>query len=410
MQKSGGVQILMQIDLNKLRIKYIKVAHIDELKQLSVLQPFDKRVCEFFNQLSSALRKDIRAKKFPDIITFAFFIRKANLEKLKNLYQTTNRIGKGLSFHIAPSNVPINFAYTFAAGLLAGNACIVRASSKEFEQTDIICDVMNRVAEGNNNPIIKYLVIMTYDREKEITDKLSCLCDIRIIWGGDNTVKEIRKSSLPARSTEITFSDRYSICVIDAAYFLTLTDMKSVAQAFYNDTYLYDQNACSSPRLLYWLGDEQTIKCAKEKFWLTIHEYIESRYKIEPVIAMDKLTMAYRAAIGLEGVVLQPEIDNLINRISIKELTEEVMDYVCPGGSFIEYGSTCIDDLENIVNKKFQTLSYLGCDAEKLGKWVIDRGFSGIDRIVPIGKAADFTLIWDGYNLIEEMSRQVYWE
>jgi hypothetical protein len=31
----------------------------------------------------------------------------------------------------------------------------------------------------------------------------------------------------------------------------------------------------------------------------------------------------------------------------------------------------------------------------------------GIDRIVPMGKAMDFALIWDGYDLIRQMSRRV---
>jgi hypothetical protein len=32
--------------------------------------------------------------------------------------------------------------------------------------------------------------------------------------------------------------------------------------------------------------------------------------------------------------------------------------------------------------------------------------FNGIDRIVPIGKTTDFNLIWDGYDLINVLSRE----
>lgn len=34
-------------------------------------------------------------------------------------------------------------------------------------------------------------------------------------------------------------------------------------------------------------------------------------------------------------------------------------------------------------------------------------GVKGIDRVVPIGKTMDFDLIWDGYDLVEQMSRIV---
>ena len=32
---------------------------------------------------------------------------------------------------------------------------------------------------------------------------------------------------------------------------------------------------------------------------------------------------------------------------------------------------------------------------------------AGIDRIVPMGKSMDFSLIWDGYDLIRQMSRRI---
>jgi len=32
---------------------------------------------------------------------------------------------------------------------------------------------------------------------------------------------------------------------------------------------------------------------------------------------------------------------------------------------------------------------------------------NGIDRIVPIGKTTDFSLTWDGFNMIETLSRKI---
>ena len=32
--------------------------------------------------------------------------------------------------------------------------------------------------------------------------------------------------------------------------------MKNFVKKFYNDTYLVDQNACSSPHLIVWIGHE----------------------------------------------------------------------------------------------------------------------------------------------------------
>ena len=94
------------------------------------LPPFSDEVIEYINALSAALLKDKESRFFPDVVTFAFFCRKANLLKQRALYvnESIVRIGRGTIFHIAPSNVPINFAYSLVAGMLAGNYNIVRVS------------------------------------------------------------------------------------------------------------------------------------------------------------------------------------------------------------------------------------------------------------------------------------------
>ena len=55
-----------------------------------------------------------------------------------------------------------------------------------------------------NNSFVKY------DKSSKATDYFSSACDSRIIWGGDDTINQVRKSPLPARSTDIAFSDRFS--------------------------------------------------------------------------------------------------------------------------------------------------------------------------------------------------------
>jgi hypothetical protein len=46
-------------------------------------------------------------------------------------------------------------------------------------------------------------------------------------------------------------------------------------------------------------------------------------------------------------------------------------------------------------------------DADHLVDRIIAAGLPGIDRVVPVGKALDIGVIWDGYDLIRSMSRIV---
>ena len=84
--------------------------------------PFGTLEIEFLDTLSKNLISNKKARKYPDVIAFAFWCRKKNLVEIKNnLHNGELRIGLGSIFHITPSNVPLNFAYSFAFGLLTGN-------------------------------------------------------------------------------------------------------------------------------------------------------------------------------------------------------------------------------------------------------------------------------------------------
>ncbi len=399
----------MQRNFNGIDILYAAADSFEEVKALPSKRIFCDEVCEFLNHLSAAIRKDKEACQYPDIVTFGFFCRRANIEQLKKRYNREGiRIGRGLAYHIAPSNVPINFAYTLVAGLLSGNANVVRVSTKDFGQTFILCRLIHAVIEELKLDIGKYIVICQYKREKEKTDYLSSLCDLRVVWGGDNTITEIRKSEIASRCIEIAFADRYSLAVFYAEDVLKIKDWEDISRRFFNDTYLYDQNACSSPRMIYWIGNKETIASAQELFWKKFHQFLKERYTIEPIIAVDKLTMGYRAAIDFEDAVFVEREDNLINRIKIGTLDKCVPLYACPGGSFLEYEDSSLERLFSIINKKYQTLAYLGGDGRAIALQVANAGCAGIDRVVPVGKTADFTLTWDGYDLVDIMSREVF--
>ena len=60
-----------------------------------------------------------------------------------------------------------------------------------------------------------------------------------------------------------------------------------------------------------------------------------------------------------------------------------------------------------MVGRRCQTLSVWGVAIEDLVKLVGEVPTAGIDRVVPIGQALDFQTIWDGYDLLTQLSRVV---
>ena len=116
-----------------------------DFKNRKILEPFNKIICDFLIDLSS----DLNQFNNPDIKALAFWCRNANIMRLKNLYKTSDlRLGLGLIFHITPSNIPTNFAYSLIFGLITGNSNIVKVPSKKFEEIDIICKSIKKTLKN----------------------------------------------------------------------------------------------------------------------------------------------------------------------------------------------------------------------------------------------------------------------
>lgn len=379
----------------------------DQWLQQSADVPFSDRVVEFLDSLSQSLLHDAACRTYPDVVTFAFFCRRANMLKQKDQFRSDKvRLGKGLVFHIAPSNVPVNFAYSLVTGLVAGNYNIVRVSSKPFPQVDIIVRHIARTAEQYPD-ITQRIGIVRYEHESNANAVFSALCSLRVIWGGDRTIATLRSYPLPPRATEICFADRYSMAVIGAEALLHEDNLTALTEKFYNDTYLFDQNACTSPHLIVWIGTTETVRLAQDRFWTAVQHYVAAHYRnFQEVMAVDKWTALCRQAIGMDIHRVATE-DNTLLRVEAERLTPDIERYRCLGGYFTEYATQHIEDIVPIVDSMYQTLSYYGLNRQDLAQFVSAHRLLGIDRIVPIGETTAFSFVWDGYNLIDQMTRIV---
>ena len=375
---------------------------VEQMQTTPAMVPFDDKAISFLNAVSSKLLKT--GKAYSDVVTFAFWCRKAALMSEKAKYDNTElRLGRGIAFHSTPSNVPVNCAFSFAAGLLAGNPNIIRLPAKDFPQVKLICEAVNETIEEQLE-MKPYVVFVKYSHSKEISDYFSSICSTRIIWGGDQTIAHMRQSPLPPRAKEITFADRHSILVLNAESVEATENIDRLAQDFYNDTFFSDQNACTSPRIIIWLGKEK-VK-AKNKFWSAVHKLVKDKYTLAPVQAVGKLAAFYRAS-AQKDVKLLPHQDNFIYRLKVEKLDTDLPELKYNSGFFFEYDAENLNEILPICSNKCQTMTYFGLNNDEIVDFMHISAPQGIDRAVPIGKSMDFTLVWDGYDLIREMSRIV---
>lgn len=396
----------MQQSINKIQFLTGNKDMLQNIPNVPARTTWAERTVEFLGAFSRNLLKDSRIKDFIDVTSYAFWIRNASLRQIKEHYypHIDSKVGRGMAFHIAPSNVPINFAVSFTSSLLAGNINVVRISNKPFDQVVIIVDTLKKTFTAGFEDMEQYLIIVRYEHDEEITEYISSMCDVRIIWGGDRTINSVRAAKLPPRAIEMSFADRHSIALINSDAVMN-ADIDKLADNFYTDTYYIDQNACSSPRIVIWFG--RHVEEAKKRFWGAVERLVKRDYEFKEIQAIDKLDQFCQLAAVNSNVYLEDN-SNLVMRIKVNNLSSNIMNYKFGGGYFFEYEAEELAEIVPIMNKPCQTLSYYGIDGHEIQEFVINGGFRGGDRVVPIGKTMDLTFKWDGFDMIDNMSRYVY--
>ena len=91
----------------------------------------------------------------------------------------------------------------------------------------------------------------------------------------------------------------------------------------------------------------------------------------------------------------------------LKELPDNADTLRGTCGYFYQYFCDDLNSVAHIVTDKYQTLVYYGVSPDMLSEFVMNNRVRGIDRIVPVGRALDIDVVWDGYELIRTLSRIV---
>ncbi|HEY8100568.1 MAG TPA: acyl-CoA reductase [Burkholderiaceae bacterium] len=392
------------------------VANSPQPEQLAAtpsLLPFSDAALKFVDDLSQKIMRAPQSRAFPELVSLAYWMRKANLERLRTDMQqrmgNTLHVPRGTVLHIAPSNVDTIFVYSWFLSLLTGNKNIVRLSSKVSMQADFL---VNAIAELLSMPahadIAQRTLLVRYAPDDRVTERFSSVCDVRVIWGGDSTVQQIRKLPLPPTSIEVAFANKYSLAVLDVKRWQAQTDEQknTLANAFYNDAYWFDQMACSSPRLVLWVGDMESSQQAANDFWPRVQALISKRRErfadrdyVNKLFAQDSMAIESDVSIPMSGT-------NDLARVWLKEPALH-QEHHCGAGLFFESAILNLDAIRPLLNRTVQTLSYAGFTQDEFRAFIQAAPIAGIDRIVPFGQALNFGAVWDGFDLARVFMREV---
>jgi hypothetical protein len=393
--------------------------HERQLKSLierNTLPPFDPLVIDFIDSVSKSVLLDKVMCRMPEMAAVAHWMRKGHLAELCASFKERqgNRVwvARGMVLHFAPSNVDSIFLYSWFLSMLAGNSNVLRLSHRRREEVRLILEKINLLMEESRfQPIKAGSLILAYEHDDAITQRLSQVCQVRVLWGGDESVRRLRAIPMNPLGMEVVFPSRFSLAMLNATEVSSADEsaLSRLAENFCNDSYWFDQKACSSPRLVVWVGESSNCDFAKRRFWSRVQEEITKRNIQYPeVVGIDKLVTAYVSA-GL-GVAdsMEANLTGNISRVHLApDATPEFRNLECGGGFFFESEVPDLTSLAGLLSQRDQTLSYFGFRLDEIREFALALPARAVDRIVPIGSALTFSTVWDGADLLATFCREI---
>jgi hypothetical protein len=390
---------------------------LGRMSALPAWRPFDPLLIEFVGRLSNRLLTSPSVRQFPELAALGHWFRKARLLEMARTHSTALpghvRLGRGLTFHVAPANVDSVFMYSWLISLLAGNANIVRVSQKGGPQQDVLVNLLASLCEDENfSEVASRIVLLTYPHDREVTQLISQACQVRVVWGGDATVTELRSIPLRPTATDLCFADRFSLAAIAAEPLAELDEgaFAGLVHGFYNDTFWFGQQACSSPRMVVWVGSQSQVERAQKRFWPALaDEVTRNRAENSPAMLMARLGSVFEFAgagpgqwglsSGLQAFPIVLDSDAADLRL--------VRENHCGNGLFVQQSIASLAELGPRLTDKDQTLAVFGFTAGDYETLLSKLPPRSIDRIVTIGSALSFDPVWDGQDFFASMTRMI---
>lgn len=387
-------------------------AQLDRLTALPPLAPFSPQARDFVADFARRVFQLPILREHPELATLAHWFRPAAQEHLARRLPDRDdqvQLARGLVFHLAPANVDVLFAYAWLMSVLTGNRNVARLSQKSSAQREALVAILHDMQrDGLHTDVLQRSVLLTYPHDDAVTTQLSRRCHARIIWGGDATVAKIRSLPLAPLALEMAFPDRFGVAAIKAGSIVAAGDieLEELARRFNNDVLWFGQQACSSPRTLYWVGTRVEADSARTRFWAAVRNQA-GQIADEPAALMARVTDAHLMAALAPGLHAASDLGTYPLTLAAETASGQVRELQSGHGLVVDVPVSSLAQLALQLDDRDQSLVQHGFDNAELLSLLHAVGNRAIDRIVPFGRALDFHPVWDGTDLLDILTRKV---
>jgi hypothetical protein len=312
----------------------------------------------------------------------------------------------GIVGHWPAGNVEIQPILSMTCALLGGNAALVRIPSGLVELTRLLMEKLVESDPGQR--LTRRIFMAAFDhRRQDLQQAMARVVDGAMIWGGEEAVLQIRALPFPHWAKIAVFGPRMSVAAMDAGAWGNPEEQKSWCLRMARDVWQFDQQACSSPQVLFL---EKGAGQSTAQFLSLLQRAFETENRAHPRPAIPA---------ALTSEICQARVSWLLNDTAHHAVFPMGPDWtlLMGAGSDIPQptqGKTLtvleVDDLRDVVSKfdgNVQTLGLGMADTEKEKELALLAGKKGVDRIVKLGRMHVFVPPWDGVDLIRPMVRMV---
>jgi len=312
----------------------------------------------------------------------------------------------GIVGHWPAGNIEIQPVLSLTCALLGGNASLVRVPTNLVDATYQVIAKLREVDKAG--VLTKRIDLVSFDHSRDdLQFAMARNVDGAMIWGGDEAVARVRALPFPHWTRLAVFGPRLSVAAMDAEVWSDRTERASWCQRIARDVWQFDQQACSSPQVLFLergdTGDiNDFIQELKQAFQAEnrAHPRHEIRPSLTSAICLARATWLLDDVQNRAWFSYSPDWTILLGTgTDIPKPTQ---------------GRTLtvllVDNLLEVITKfdgAVQTLGLAVGNRQKELALAQAAGGRGVDRIVKLGRMHVFASPWDGGDLIRPMVRVV---
>ncbi len=312
----------------------------------------------------------------------------------------------GVVGHWPAANVEIQPLLSMTCALLGGNAALVRVPGGLVGLTRRL---MEKLVQSDPGEILTRRIFMaSFEHSRQdLHEAMARAVDGAMIWGGEEAVLQVRALPFPHWAKLAVFGPRISVAAMDAGAWGNPQERESWCLRMARDVWQFDQQACSSPQVLF-------LEKGNGQSTAQFLPFLRRAFEIE-----NKAHPRREIPAALTSAICQARASWLLNDPTHQAVFPSGPDWTLLFGAGPDLpqpvqGKTLavleVDNLADPISKfdgNVQTLGLGMADPEKERALALLAGRKGVDRIVKLGRMHVFFPPWDGVDLIRPMVRMV---